>query len=80
MHRRFVTREDFDRIAIEMTKAQQFLGVPEIITGRHEDHGFVVLFRQGDRCVALVDEASYLEASRDEEALIAQGLLLRRKA
>ena len=40
----------------------------EMVTGRHKDHGEVVLIRDATRCMVLVDEPAHLDAAHADSS------------
>ena len=52
---------EFDKIVAEMIQPKHQCDDIETVTGRHEDHGAVILIRDATRCMALVDEPAFLD-------------------
>ena len=66
MHCRDISEAEFDRIVAELVQAKHQGDDIEMVTGRHEDHGAVILIRDATRCMVFVDEPAHLERVRDE--------------
>ena len=67
MHKRVITREQFDTTVAEMTDAQRQPGNFDMIVGRHEDHVRTVVLRVGGLILAFVEDAMFLDAVRSIE-------------
>ena len=78
MHCRDISEAEFDRIVAELVQAKHQGDDIEMVTGRHEDHGAVILIRDATRCMVLVDEPAHLERVRDETAAASDGAIVER--
>ena len=61
MHCRDITEAEFDQIVAELVQAKHQGDDIEMVTGRHKDHGAVILIRDATRCMILVDEPSHFD-------------------
>ena len=68
MHCRDITEAEFDQIVAELVQAKHQGDDIEMVTGRHKDHGEVVLIRDATRCMVLVDEPAHLDAAHADSS------------
>lgn len=78
MHCRDISRDEFDVIASELARARHQAGAIEVVSGHHHNHGATIVIRDATRCMALVENPSFLDMM-DKSALSAE-IRLRREA
>ena len=62
MHCRDISEERFHIIASELINLRRRTGDFQTLTGHHKDYGTTILVRDATRCMAVVDDATLLDA------------------
>ena len=70
MHRKLISESEYTNVLSALTITQMSANVMSVISGKHRDHGRVVLLQSGSRFVIIADDLTCL--GRHEEAAVSK--------